>query len=173
MNPVIEAVAQSVRETVGDPQLETGHQRFPHVGHAVAIRVLEKPQHRRRGDQHPAVPGRDAGGVAQILGEEGGAIRLAVAIGVLEQANGATDLPIGPHAKRIIAALRHIGTSVGIPAKRHGIHDLWLGRPQCDLEGGINLKLGRIGLRGAHQPGERRQEKKRVEETLTDGVVKS
>ena len=54
------------------------------VGLAVAVGVLEVEQLGAVGDVGPAVARLDAGGDQQAVGEDGGLVGLAVAVGVFE-----------------------------------------------------------------------------------------
>ena len=74
---------------IGDVSAETGRDDFLHVGHAVAIAVLQSPDIRDGGDVDPAVEIEDAGGDArdrrvEPFGEDRDLVGDAVAVGIRE-----------------------------------------------------------------------------------------
>ena len=60
-----------------------GEQHLAHVGHVVAVGVLEEQRVRRLVDDDAAVGEGQAGRDAQLVGEDGELVGLAVAVGVL------------------------------------------------------------------------------------------
>src|SRR5206468_3912121 len=68
---------------------EAGVDLAADVGLVVAVGVLQVPDVGGRGDEHPALPGDDAGRPEQAVGEDVGLVEAGVAIGVAEQADRA------------------------------------------------------------------------------------
>ena len=74
---------------IGDVSAETGRDDFLHVGHAVAIAVLQSPDIRDGGHVDPAVKVEDAGGDArdrriEPFGEDRDLVGDAIAVGISE-----------------------------------------------------------------------------------------
>ncbi len=84
MDPVVEAEAETVDETVADPAAETGHEDFADVCDAIAVGVLEEEDVGGGGDEDSAAPGGDGSGIAEVGGEHGGVVDLSVAVAIFE-----------------------------------------------------------------------------------------
>ena len=80
----VRAPAERVQVVVRVLGAEAGEDDAAHVGLAVAVGVLQVQQLGALRDIHAAVAGREAGGDEHVLGEDGGFVGFARALGVFE-----------------------------------------------------------------------------------------
>ena len=76
---------QIARPGVRVARAPAGEQHFAHIGHVVAVGVLEEQRLRRFLHDHAAVAKADAGGNAELVGKDGELVGPAVAVGVFAE----------------------------------------------------------------------------------------
>ncbi len=170
MDAVVEAEAESVDEAVADSAAEAGNDDLALVGGTIAVGVPEEQDVGCGGDEHAPAPGSDGGGVAQVGGEDGGAVDLAVAIPIFEQADGGTDLAIGSDAVGVVAAFGDIGATGFVEGHGDGVHDIGFSGPELENEAGIGGKAGGGRSRGSLQGVQRETEQGEEQEATHSGA---
>ena len=168
VDAMVEAPDGVVHDGLHVELFEAGEDLLPHIGHAVVIRVLQIPNVRRGGDKDAAFPAGGPGGPGEALGEDGGLVEGAVAIGVGEQAHLA-DVGIGGIflgrlvrglvGVGIVVHLAHVGAAIGIVGDGDGIGDERLRSDELHLEAiehmeGLRRVLRLHGRRGGEIQGE-------------------
>ena len=134
---------------VGDA--EPGVDLLPDVGAAVAVRVLEVEEVRRRRDEEPPFPDRHAGGPDQLVGEDLSRFVVAVSVPVLQHANPARAVLARPRLARVAVELGHVHAPVLVEGGGQRFHHLRLVGRQLHPEalGGLDglQGFGRIQRR--------------------------
>ena len=77
-----------------------------HVGHAVALRVLHKPQRRWLRDEHAAIHAEQPARQDEAVGEDGALVHLPIAVGVLQH-DDATERLVLALAFHIVHVAAH------------------------------------------------------------------
>ena len=150
VDAIVESPAKAVHERLHvepvDRVADAGKDNPPLVGLSVAVGVLQIKNVRRHADEHAAVVAGDRRWPGEVAGINRRAVKVAVAVGVLEQAH---------LAKLVIAMLRvadHLDDkqpAVLIERHRHRIGDQRLGSSQFQPKTGLERKSakrsGRLG----------------------------
>ena len=186
VDAVVEAPDGVVHDGLDVEFFEAGEDLLPHIGDAVVIRVFEIPDVGSGGDKDAAFPAGGAGGPGEAVGEDGGFVEGAVAIGVGEEAHLAEGQVGGVFLRRLVGGfvgvgvvvhLAHVGAAVGIVGEGDGVGDEWFGGDELHLEAIENveglcsvLRLhGRGGGELEGQGGPRETQKERHETEAHDG----
>jgi hypothetical protein len=119
---------------VGVARAEPGEERLALVGPAVAVGVLEEQHVRGLRDEEAAVDVAEARRDAQVLGEDGLLVGLAVAVGVLDDRDPVAPHAPGLHLVRVVDRLGDVEATEVVPGHRDRLADLRLGDEQLGLE---------------------------------------
>ncbi len=95
VQPIVETPAKRVDASVGVVVGESGEERFPRVGMAVAVGVGEIQHLGGVADEHAAAPGFHVGGEAQAVAESRRLVELAVAVAIDQAADAALRRKLG------------------------------------------------------------------------------
>src|SRR5262245_38287043 len=79
VNPVVQAVLETVQAMLLVPFDEPGEERLAFVGFAITVGVLGVENLRRGGDQEAIAPREQAGGKIQVVEEDGGFVVSTIA----------------------------------------------------------------------------------------------
>ena len=129
VDPVVDAVQESVDPELGIVAVESGEDHPPFVGPQVAVRVGKIKDVRSGGHQDTLLPRHQSGRKGQLLGEDAAAVELSAA-GVLQD----HDPALGFRLHGIVAHLQDEEASAAVEGGGHRIRDQRLGRHQLDLE---------------------------------------
>ena len=108
VDPVVQPVARVADRVLRVGQGETGQNGGFDVGPVVSVAVLQIPDVRSIGHQHPIFPTQDSRRQRQPVGEDRAAVRQSVAVGVLQQLHAAVPSRIervADHFHHVDAAL--------------------------------------------------------------------
>ena len=133
VEPVIEAIAEVARPGVGVAGAPAGEENLADVGLVVAVGVLEEQGVGRLVDDQAAVGEGHAGGDAQLVGEDGELVGLAVAVGVLADLDLVVPFAALLEVVGIVDGLGDPEPAFVIPGHRDRLGDLGLGDEQARL----------------------------------------
>lgn len=140
------AVAEGVENVVSVLGAEAREDDFARVCDVVSVGVLHIKKFGGVGDIGAVSSGENSGGDEQAVGEDGGFIGAAVAVGVLENDN----FVIGDFARfelGIDAAGGDPQAASGVPVRLDRFGDIGIGREELDLEAFSDTQLFELFLR--------------------------
>ena len=134
VDPVIDAEPR-----IGDASLlvhlrEAGVKHLAYVGLSVAVGVFEKQDVGRAGDDQPALPRHEPADGEDVVGEDGAAPCLAVAVEVFEHADARTG---GLSGRRVLGIVHHFGDvdfAVFVEGHFDRTHDVGFGGEEFGVE---------------------------------------
>src|SRR2546426_10902811 len=85
VDPIVRAVDRTVDHVLRVGKSEAGENLLAHIGLAISLGVLEKPDVRSGCHQNAAVPAHHSVGHDDVVCEHGAPVRYPVAVGVLER----------------------------------------------------------------------------------------
>jgi hypothetical protein len=118
VDPAVEAELESIDPVLLVPLDEAREEDLAAVGLAVAVAVLGVEDVGGAGDDDAIPPGNHAGRESQPVEEDGHPVIAAVAVGVLQDADQASRLPLTVDPEGIIAHLHDPEPAVGAPVER-------------------------------------------------------
>ena len=152
VNPVVDRERRVAHAQLGAPGRREAREEDPAlVGLAVAVRVSQEEHVRGARDDQPSLPGHDAVGVREPLGELGPAIHAPIAVGVLQQRDPAGRGLARAGTGGIAAVLGHVQPAALIERHRDRARNQRFGRDQLQSQTGLHME-GRRSLFGAERP---------------------